>query len=253
MDKNAILEAVKKVKESSKKRNFKQTYDLIVNLKDIDIKKVQVNQFVTLHYTIGKKVRICALVGPELLSQAKSVCDGAISVDDLDKYTEKSKIKKLANDFDYFIAQATIMPKIATAFGRVFGPRGKMPNPKSGCVVPPNANLKPLYEKLQKTINIQIKNSPIIQCAVGIEDTKDEEVADNVLMVYDSLVPLLPSGAYNIKNVYLKFTMGKPVKIEESKEGSKPAKEAKKEAKEEKKEEIEKEKAEEVRKQKPKK
>ena len=114
MDKKAIIDALKKAKENSKKRNFKQTYDLIINLKDIDTKKVQINQYIQLNYGIGKKIKICALVGSEMLGPAKEVCDGAIPVDDFDKYSDKIKAKKLANSYDYFIAQATIMPKIAT-------------------------------------------------------------------------------------------------------------------------------------------
>lgn len=228
MDKKTIIEAVKKAKESSKIRKFKQTYDLIINLKDIDTKKVQINQFVLLPHSRGKKTKVCALVGPELLDNAKEICDGAVSVDEFDKYADKIKVKRLANEFDYFIAQATIMPKIATTFGRVLGPRGKMPNPKAGCVVPPNANLKPLYEKLQKTIKVQMKNSPILQCAVGIEGMNDEDVADNVISVFDSLTHVLPSTVHNIKNIVIKMTMGKPAKIEEIKEDFKEkAKEAK--------------------------
>src|SRR3989338_3750447 len=139
MDKEQITEALKKIKENSPKRNFKQSYDLIFNLKGINVKKSdqQVSVFTQLHYTTGKKVSICALVGPELLSKAKGICDEAIDVDDLSKYSDKKLAKKLAVKHDFFIAQADIMAKIATAFGKVFGPRGKMPNPKIGCVVPP--------------------------------------------------------------------------------------------------------------------
>lgn len=215
MEKKEILETLKLVKENSKKRNFKQSYDLIINLKDIDLKNPQhqVNLFVPLHYSRGKNVKVCALVGPELLSQAKSVCDDVIDVDNFKKYANKKEAKKLANNFDFFIAQATIMPKVATIFGKVFGPRGKMPNPKAGCVVPPNANLKPLYEKLQKTIKINTKNDPIIQCSVGKEGMKEEEIADNILTIYNSLIHALPNEEQNIKSVYLKLTMDKAFKV----------------------------------------
>ena len=234
MDKTQVTQTLKKIKENSQKRNFTQSYDLIINLRDIDLKKPEqsVNAFATLHYSKGKKVKICALVGPELLPQAKEVCDLAVSVDDFPKYQDKKQAKKLAGSYDFFIAQATIMPKLATVFGRVFGPRGKMPNPKSGCVVPPNANLKPLYEKLQKTVKIQTKNDPIIQTIVGNESMKDEEIVDNIMTVYDALVNQLPSGRDNIRNVFIKLTMGKSfevgkeetVKEEKSKEQKKEEK-----------------------------
>lgn len=215
MDKTQITQTLKKVKENSQKRNFTQSYDLIINLKDIDLKKPEqsINLYHTLHYSKGKKIKVCALVGPELLPHAKEVCDLAISVDDFPKYQDKKEARKLATQYDFFIAQATIMPKIATAFGRVFGPKGKMPNPKAGCVVPPNTNLKPLYEKLQKTIRLQTKNDPIIQTIVGNEKMNDEEVIDNIMTTYDALIHNLPNGSNNIKNAFLKLTMGKAFEI----------------------------------------
>jgi len=232
MDKAQALHTLKKIKENSQKRNFTQSVDLIINLRDIDIKKAEqaVNFYVTLHYSKGKKAKICTLVGPELLTQAKEVCDLAISIDDFPKYQEKKQAKKLATSYDFFIAQATIMPKVAQAFGRVFGPKGKMPNPKAGCVVPPNANLKPLQEKLQKTVKLQTRNDPTIQTIIGNESMKDEEVIDNIMTAYDALIHHLPNGKNNIKNSLLKLTMGKSFEIgrEEVKGKTKEKKEPKK-------------------------
>jgi large subunit ribosomal protein L1 len=221
MDKAQVTQALKKAKENSQRRNFSQSVDLIINLRDIDLKKPEqsVNFFHTLHYGKGKKVKICALVGPELLSQAKEVCDNAVSVDDFPKY-QKKQAKKLATDFDFFIAQATIMTKVAQAFGKILGPKGKMPNPKAGCVVAPNANLKPLYERLQKTVKLQTKNDPIVQTIVGNEKMKDEEIIDNILTVYDGLIHHLPSGKNNIRNSFLKLTMGKAFEIGKEEEAA---------------------------------
>ena len=107
------------------------------------------------------------------------------------------------------------MPKVATVFGRVFGPRGKMPNPKSGCIVPPNANLRTLYEKLQHTVRATVKSAPLIQCPIGTEEMNPEDVAENALTVYNSVLRLLPNEKHNIKNVYVKLTMGKPIEVGE--------------------------------------
>ena len=209
MDKELIASTLKKVKENSPKKNFKQSVDLIINLKGLDLKKAehQVNMFVTLQSDTGKKVSICALVGPDLESKAKEVCDQVILQDEFDRFKGKSDIKKLANKHDFFIAQASVMPKIATVFGRFLGPRGKMPNPKIGSVLPPNADVKPLVNKLRRTVNLVTKNEPTIKCMVGKEDS-DDSIIDNILSVYNSIVQKLPNEQQNVKSVLLKLTMG---------------------------------------------
>jgi large subunit ribosomal protein L1 len=218
MDRKSLIEALKQARTNSPKRNFKQSFDFIVNLRGLDLKKPeqQIEFFMTLKHAKAKKTKVCALVGAELVDEAKTVCDFTIVQDDFQKYAQDKKAtKKLAEQYDYFIAQANIMPKVAAAFGRVLGPRGKMPNPKSGCIVPPKFNLKPLYEKLQNTIKISAKTSLIVQTVVGSEDRKDDEIADNILAIYDQVVHHLPNDKNNIKSMYVKMTMGKAVDIGE--------------------------------------
>ncbi len=212
MDKKTALKALQAAKNASKKRNFTQSVDLIINLKALDLKKSdnQLDFYVTLHYSHGKKVKVCALVGPELAEEAKKVCDNTIMASDFKSLTPK-EVKHLAREYDYFIAQANIMPQVATVFGRVLGPRGKMPNPKAGCVVPPKTNLKPLYDRLQNTVRVQAKKDPVLHLKVGIEDQAEEEVADNIAYLYDQVIHHLPLEINNIKSSLLKLTMGKPV------------------------------------------
>ena len=226
MEKEELQSALAKAKDISDKRNFKQSFDLIINLKGIDLKKQehQLDLFITLPHTRGKKAKVCALVGPELAEQAKGIFDSVILSDNFGIYKDKKEVKKIANSCDFFIAQANIMPKVATTFGRVFGPRGKMPNPKSGGVVPPNANLKPLYEKLQRTVRVTTKSAPLLQCGIGTEDMNTNEIADNAFSVYNTVLHALPNEKHNIKDVYIKLTMGKPVKIGEKLEVTKEVK-----------------------------
>ncbi|MEE9525648.1 MAG: hypothetical protein V3V78_03530 [Candidatus Woesearchaeota archaeon] len=217
MDKETIKKTLDELKALPKKK-FNQTFDLIIVLKGIDLKKTDnhIDFYHLLHHNPGKDVKICALVGAELISQAKEVFDEAILVEDFPKYQkDKKAVKKLVAGCDFFVAQANIMPQVATSFGKVLGPAGKMPNPKAGCVVPPNANLKPLAEKLKKTVRIQAKTMPMVQLAVGKEDSNEEEVIDNITTTYNDILHHLAGGKNNIKKVLLKLTMSKPLKLEE--------------------------------------
>jgi len=215
MEKAKVLEAIRKAKEA-KKRNFKQTFDIIVKLKDLDLKKPEQNLdfFALLHYPIGRKAKVCALVGAEMRDAATQAVDKVIIQDEFARYgQDKKATKKLAEEYDYFIAQANIMPAIATHFGKILGVRGKMPNPKAGCVVSPNANLKQLYEKLQKTVRVKTRNSQMVQARIGYEDQPEEEIADNIITLHTQIVNHLVNHENNISKTLLKLTMGAPVEI----------------------------------------
>ncbi len=207
---------IKKARENSRKRNFNQTFDIIINLRDIDIKKPEekLDFFTELKYPV-KKAKICALVGPELSEEAKKHCDTVILANEFDKYgKDNKKIKKLAKDHDFFIGQANIMPQIASTFGKILGRRGKMPNPKAGGIVPPNANLKGIVEKLSKTVRVRTKSDAAIRVIIGKEDMDDNKLAENLAWLIDQVIHHLPKGEDNIKSILLKTTMGRVVKIQ---------------------------------------
>ncbi len=215
MDQKSIVETLKKLRSESKKRNFKQAVELIVNLKDLNLKNPdeQVEFFTNTPVSFQKR-KICAIVDGELLDEAKKTCDKVITVGELSNYQKDKKMtKKLASEYDYFIAQANIMGKVAGTFGRVLGPRGKMPNPKAGCVVPPKATLGPLYERLQSTEKISAKKFPVIQLKVGTEEMSDEDIAKNILYFYTQIEHHLPKEKHNIQGVLVKLTMSKPFKL----------------------------------------
>jgi len=198
----------------AEKRGFSQSYDLLVSLKDLNLKdpKDQIEFFATVPHTLGKKRTVCALVGPEMIDEAKKTADLALEQSQFEKMPKK-ELRKVAAKFDYFVGQANIMPKIAGSFGRVLGPRGKMPNPKAGCIVPPKAPLTPLMERLQKTVKVSAKKSPNVQVLIASQGMTTQQVVENVRSLYDQLVHNLPKEENNVKAVYLKVTMSKPIKL----------------------------------------
>ncbi len=214
MDKTKVQKALASLRESTKKRNFSQSVDLIINLKNINTKSQPVNLFVVMPKPKGKDIKVAAFLGQELKDQGKKVCDLVITESEFASYKgETKKIKKLAESYDYFIAQATIMGKMAGIFGKVLGMKGKMPNPKMGGVVPPNANLGQLKEKLTKTVRLSAKKATNLQVIVGKENMSDEELVENIMAVYKATVHELPNHEQNVKKVQLKLTMSKPVDL----------------------------------------
>jgi ribosomal protein L1 len=90
-----------------------------------------------------------------------------------------------------------------------------MPNPKVGCVVPPNANLKSLVDNLQKTVRAVAKTASSVKLKAGHEDMKPEDVAENMQSIHHNVLHKLPQEKNNIKNVLVKKTMSPPIKVEE--------------------------------------
>ena len=189
-----------------KERKFDQTVDLIINLQKFDAKKNQVNIFVNVPFKIKEK-KICAFLETENKGLE------TITPEQFKKYSDKKALKKLVKSFDFFIAQASLMPKVATTFGRVLGPAGKMPSPQLGILSDVNEReINEIKEKINNSVRIRIKESSI-KLAIGKQSMKDEEIIENIITVYNSVLKALPKDRENIKNIELKFTMTKPQKI----------------------------------------
>ncbi|MEK6917399.1 MAG: hypothetical protein AABW51_00445 [Nanoarchaeota archaeon] len=199
--KKALIELRK-----GKERKFDQTVDLIVNLQKFNIKKDSVNIFVNLPHKIKNK-RIAAFL------ESKNSAIDTITQDEFKGYSDKKSLKKLVKRFDFFISQASLMPKVATVFGKVLGPAGKMPSPQLGIIMNVDQKaLEELKEKINKSVRIKTKEASI-KISIGKQSMEDEKIIDNIVTIYNSLIKALPKQKENIKNVEVKFTMTKPQKI----------------------------------------
>ena len=204
-----LEEQLKKTLEELKRekpRKFSQSVDLIVNLQKFDIKKSQINIFVQVPHKIKDK-KIAAFL------ETKHKFLETITRNDFKKYSDKKEIKKLIGNYDFFVAQASLMPSVATSFGRVLGPTGKMPSPQLGIVMnPDDKSMNELVDKINHSIRIRAKEASI-KTVVGKDNMKNEDIIENILTVYNALLKVLPKGNDNVKNVEIKFTMTKPIKI----------------------------------------
>lgn len=192
-----------------KERKFDQTVDLIINLKKFDVKKNQINLLLNIPHKIKEKK-----IAGFFESENKNI--HTITEPQFKKYRDKKVLKKLVNQFDFFIAQGKLMPKVATTFGRVLGPAGKMPSPQMGILMDVNdKNIEELKNKINNTLKIKIKEASI-KVPVGKQSMKDEDIIENIVSIYDSIEQALPKNKDNVKNVSVKFTMTKPQKIKVS-------------------------------------
>jgi len=203
--KDQLKEALTKLRKG-KERKFDQTVDLIVNLQKFDVKKNVVNLFISVPNKIKDK-KICGFLD----SKNKNI--DTITPDEFKKYKDKKELKKIVDKYDFFIAQGSVMPKVATTFGRVLGPAGKMPSPQLGIIL--NADdktIEELKEKINNSLKIRTKEASI-KIPVGKQSMEDEKIIENITSIYNALIKELPRDKENIKNIELKFTMTKPQKI----------------------------------------
>lgn len=200
-----IQEALKLLRTEENKRNFSQTFDLIISLKEIDLKKPE-NKFtedVVLPYGRGEEASVV------LFSDNITDTDCEIlTSNDLDKLSKnKRSAKALVKNTDFFLSEAKLMPVIGKVLGQFVGPRGKLPKIVTG-------DVRSMVKNYKKSVRVRVKDSPVIQCMVGKEKMKDEEIGENIEAVLKFLQTKLPKGKNNIGKVLLKLTMSKPVKIE---------------------------------------
>lgn len=198
-----IVQAIEKLR-NEEKRNFSQTFDLIVSLKELDLKKPE-NKFsedFILPHGRGKEAKV--VVFSDNIKNADCEVLGNSEIQRL--ANEKRKIRKMVKETDFFLAEAQLMPLIGKVMGQTLAPKGKMPKILSG-------NISELVKNLKSSIKIRVKDTPVIQCMVGNEDMKTGEVAKNIESVLRFLETKLPQGRHNIKKVMLKLTMNKPIEV----------------------------------------
>ncbi|MBU0959178.1 MAG: hypothetical protein KKB31_04495 [Nanoarchaeota archaeon] len=190
----------------NKERKFDQTVDLIINLQKFNTKKDTLNVFISVPHKIKEK-RIAAFL------EAKNPVVDTITQDEFKKYNDKKALKKLVKKYDFFIAQASLMPKVATTFGRVLGPAGKMPSPQLGIVMNvDDKTIAPLKDKVNKSVKIRTKEASI-KVPIAKQSMEDGKIVENIISVFNALIKELPRDKENIKNLEVKFTMTKPIKI----------------------------------------
>lgn len=203
-----LAEASELVKEVNYAK-FDASLDIDVRL-GVDPRKANqmVRGVVTLPHGTGKEIRVLVLCAPEAEAAAKAA--GADHVG-LDEYI--AKIKGGWTDIDVIITQPQIMGKIG-ALGRVLGPRGLMPNPKSGTVTVDVA--KAVEEVKKGKIDFKVDKNGIVHSSIGKVSFSADKIKENAKEFINTLIRLKPAAAKGtyIKSIYISSTMSPGIKID---------------------------------------
>jgi len=206
-----IETAVARALEDSPERKFRETVDLAINLRDLDLNEPsnRVDESVVLPSGTGQETRIVVFAEGETAVRAEEVADEVLSGDDLaDLGDDNDAAKDLAGETDFFIAEEAMMQNIARYLGTVLGPRGKMPDPLS-----PDDDVVETVNRLKNTVQIRSGDRRTFHTLVGAEDMDAEGIASNIDVILRRLHADLEKGPQNIDSVYVKTTMGPSVEV----------------------------------------
>lgn len=214
---------IKKEGFKDKVRKFDESIDFIINLKDINLNdpKQRIDKEILLPNNIitKDKPNICVIASDEILLEAKNLGLNTIDSDGLVKLNneEKKVKKKFVKKYDFFIVEDKMMPNVARYLARFLGPLGKMPKPfPSGYGIISNPNdLQVAIERYLKIIRIQLKKQLLIQVKIGKKSMEKEKVFENMKAVVEYIADQMPHKYNNIKSMFLKTTMGHPIKVDE--------------------------------------
>ena len=213
MTDSKTAEAVQKAIDESKKlnRKFKQSVDVIINLKNIDMNdaKNRVEDEVMLPHGRGIDAKLALFASGDLALKSKTHVDLLIKPEEIEELAkDKKKFKKIADEYDFFIAEAPLMPTIGKTLGIILGPRGKMPKP-----VPPTIDIVNIAKNLRKTVKVRSKTTKTIHATVGRDEMSTEHISDNIDAILKRLEGKLERGKLNLGSVYVKTSMGPPIRI----------------------------------------
>jgi large subunit ribosomal protein L1 len=203
-----LVEAVKIVKEITT-TNFDASMDVDVRL-GVDPRKANqmVRGSVTLPHGTGKTKKVLVLCTPDKEDEAKEAGADYVGLDD---YIQK--IKGGWTDVDVVITMPSVMPKVG-ALGRILGPRGLMPNPKTGTVTMDIA--RAVNEVKAGKVDFKVDKFGIIHSAVGKVSFTDDKLVDNAKEILQAIVKLKPAAAKGtyVKSIFLSSTMSMGVRID---------------------------------------
>jgi large subunit ribosomal protein L1 len=208
---DSIEEAVSRALDEAPPRNFHETVDLAINLRDLDLNDPnnRVDESIVLPSGTGQETSIVVFAEGETALRAEDVADRVLSGDDLEELGDDTDAAKdLADETDFFVAQANLMQDIGRYLGTVLGPRGKMPTP-----LQPDDDVVETVNRMKNTVQLRSRDRRTFHTRVGAEDMTADEIATNIGVIVRRLEGDLEKGPLNIDGIYVKTTMGPAVEV----------------------------------------
>lgn len=199
-----IEKAVTRALDEAPDRNFTETVDLAINLRDLDLNEPsnRVDESIVLPSGTGQETRIVVIAEGETAVRAEEAADEVLSESDVADLDD-DEAKDMADETDFFIAEEAMMQDIARHLGTILGPRGKMPDPLA-----PDDDVVETVNRLKNTVQLRSRDRRTFHTLVGAEDMDAEDIADNIDVILRRLHADLEKGPQNIDGVYVKTTMG---------------------------------------------
>jgi large subunit ribosomal protein L10Ae len=207
--KDSVAELLKHSLET-KKRNFMETVDLQIGLKNYDPQKdKRFSGTVKLKHVPRPKFKVCVLGDQQHCDEAKSKGIACMSADDLKKLNKnKKEVKKLAKKYDAFLASESLIKQIPRLLGPGLNKAGKFP-----ALLTHNDNMEAKVIDLKSTIKFQMKKVLCLNVAVGNVAMSDDELVFNIHLSINFLVSLLKKHWQNVRSLYIKSTMGPAIRL----------------------------------------
>jgi large subunit ribosomal protein L1 len=208
---DTIEDAVTRALEDAPERNFRETVDLAINLRDLDLNDPnnRVDEPIVLPSGTGQQTRIVVFATGETALQAEDVADQVLSPDELEELGDDTDAAKdLADEIDFFVAEANMMQNIGRYLGTVLGPRGKMPTP-----LQPDDDVVETVDRMKNTVQLRSRDRRTFHTRVGAQDMSAEDISTNIGVIIRRLEADLEKGPLNIDGIYVKTTMGPSVEV----------------------------------------
>ena len=208
---NKVNQVIADVIDSKKERKFVETVEVSINLRDVDLQNPQkrISAEVALPHGRAKPARVAVFAQGETAVISMKIVDTVISPEQIDELAEdKREARKLANRFDFFIAETGLMASIGKSLGVVLGPRGKMPRP-----IPPQADVARIINSLTNLVPVRSRDRPTFHVPFGNVSMSKEQLADNLETILKRVESNLDRGTDNIASIWVKTSMGKAVKL----------------------------------------